>query len=286
MRVLDKIYLEITNQCNLACAFCPPHRRASRSLSREEFTLIVSRLRGRARSLYFHLKGEPLLHPDLGAFIPIAAAAGLPVSLTSNGTLLESRLNDLAGQAGLARLNLSLHSLGDAGDALFPLLAAIDALVAANRRVRPDFLVSGRLWTRDRVGETAGTLAALERFYGLPAGELSRRIAGKNGCVVHPGFALHLAETFEWPSLDAPDYGETGFCRGLRDQAGILADGTVVPCCLDGGGVIALGNILETDWEAILASPRARRLYDGFSERRVVEPLCRRCGYRCRFNPA
>ncbi|MBR5217753.1 MAG: SPASM domain-containing protein, partial [Oscillospiraceae bacterium] len=60
--------------------------------------------------------------------------------------------------------------------------------------------------------------------------------------------------------------------------------GTVVPCCLDGEGHIPLGNLFEQDWQAIMDSPRAKALFDGFSRRQPTEELCRRCGYARRFS--
>jgi radical SAM protein with 4Fe4S-binding SPASM domain len=72
-------------------------------------------------------------------------------------------------------------------------------------------------------------------------------------------------------------------CRGLRDHLAILVDGTVVPCCLDADGQVALGNIFRQPLVAILASPRALRLREGFGHQWLVEPLCRRCAYRQRF---
>ncbi len=80
------------------------------------------------------------------------------------------------------------------------------------------------------------------------------------------------------------DLGEQGFCMGLRDQIAVLSDGTVVPCCLDHEGDIALGNLFTSPLSEILASQRARALYDGFSRRLATEPLCRRCAYRVRFD--
>ena len=94
---------------------------------------------------------------------------------------------------------------------------------------------------------------------------------------------LEHGDKFDWPELSAPDGGETGFCYGLRDQIGVLCDGTVVPCCLDHEGDLALGNLFTQEMEEILASPRANAIYDGFSSRKAVEPLCRRCGYASRF---
>ncbi|MBR4944951.1 MAG: SPASM domain-containing protein, partial [Peptococcaceae bacterium] len=73
------------------------------------------------------------------------------------------------------------------------------------------------------------------------------------------------------------------FCYGLRDQLGVLCDGTVVPCCLDHDGDLALGNLFQQTLDEILQSPRAQAIYQGFSNRQAVEPLCRRCGYARRF---
>ena len=69
----------------------------------------------------------------------------------------------------------------------------------------------------------------------------------------------------------------------LRDQAAVLCDGAVVPCCLDHEGDIPLGNLLERNLEEILDTPRARALVRGFSEGRPPEALCRRCGFATRF---
>ena len=94
---------------------------------------------------------------------------------------------------------------------------------------------------------------------------------------------LEYGDKFDWPDLTAPDGGEKVFCYGLRDQLGVLCDGTVVPCCLDHEGDIRLGNLFEEDLQDILESPRAKALYDGFSCGKAAEELCRRCGYARRF---
>ena len=68
-------------------------------------------------------------------------------------------------------------------------------------------------------------------------------------------------------------------CYGMREQFGILSDGTVVPCCLDSEGVIALGNVFSKPLEEILRSPRATAIGEGFRRGVAVEELCRRCPY-------
>ena len=291
---MKKIYVEITNACNLRCSFCPESARKIEFVSADRFRLLLSRIRGKAESLYFHLKGEPLLHPDLGELVDLAGDAGFAVMITTNGSLLSRRLPDLVGKRALRRLNVSLHSLEDASSdraaaALDDVLQAVSALRGSDPERRNLPVISLRLWNRTDQEQTSLLLAGVERHFGLTVGSLEAALAKQagKGVVVRSGVSVHPAERFSWPSLRGTEHaGETddrGFCRALRDQAGILADGTVVPCCLDGEGDMALGNVYETAWDDIVNSPRARALRDGFSERRVVEPLCRTCGYRTRF---
>ena len=155
------------------------------------------------------------------------------------------------------------------------------------------------VWDFSRQASEAGTICALRLWNigGAEArnGEILDFFAGKLG--VHPlglpqpragswrmgeGLYLEQAEKFDWPDLDAPE-AEVRFCLALRDQAAVLCDGTVIPCCLDHEGDIPLGNLFRQELEEILAGPRARALYDGFSMGKPPEALCRRCGFATRF---
>ena len=135
-------------------------------------------------------------------------------------------------------------------------------------------MVVYRLWNQggsDRRNREA--LELLERYFPGPWVEERR------GSRIGPKVYLHPGEVFDWPDLEEEPTEGRVFCRGLRDQVGILCDGTVVPCCLDHEGDIPLGNLFRQDLEEILDSPRARELYRGFSEGRAEEELCRRCGF-------
>lgn len=288
MKRLKKIYVEITNVCNLRCPFCPPHSRAPSFMAVTDFRALVTKIAGKADTLYFHVKGEPLLHPDLAVLIDIAGESGFAVHLTTNGTLLEKAALTLSGKKNLSRINVSLHSLPQlepAGQERMTraILRAAEDIVAVNRAINPRFLISLRLWTKDNLESTANSLRIIEEFFHCRKGTIGSTLAEKNGCPLKDGIAIHAAETFVWPSLSGTDFGRDGFCQALRDQAGILADGTVVPCCLDGDGIIALGNVFTDEWADIVGKGRASEIHDGFSNRKVVEPLCRRCGFRTRF---
>ncbi len=275
--MFNKAYIEITNVCNLACPFCPGTARAPRFLSEAEFGRVLSQLKGRARQLYFHVMGEPLLHPSLGELLRMAGDAGFPVNLTTNGRLLALRLPALMASPALRQVNLSLHSDQSTDDRW--LTETLEAVVAL-RASRP-VLISLRLWNlREDAAANAGRIGRIAAFFGAPM-PLQR---DRNGYKLGEGIWVNEGETFDWPSLGAIESGETAFCRALRDQVAILSDGTVTACCLDAEGALALGNILEQPLDEILNGPRARAIYDGFSRRQAVEPLCQRCGYRKRFD--
>ena len=284
MYQLKKVYLEITNVCNLRCSFCPGTRRPQGFLSPEDFSVLPQKLRPHTEYLYLHLMGEPLLHPQLPKLLDIAAGLGFQVNLTTNGTLLPQRASLLCQSPAVRKVSVSLHSFeGNEGQG--QLLPYLDGCIAfARQAAQAGQRCALRLWKVDgATPQWANScndviLRRLEETFPRPWKE------GWQGTTLAPRVYLEWGERFEWPDLNADDQGQSGFCQGLRDQVGVLWDGTVVPCCLDHEGDIPLGNLYDGSLEDILSSPRARAIYDGFSQGRAAEALCRRCGYRRRFS--
>ena len=278
--MLKRAYVEITNVCNLRCNFCPGTKRAKRFLPPEEFRVLAEKLRPHVSYLSLHVMGEPLLDPRLAEILQIAAELGMKVCVTTNGTLLAERSDLLLAAPALYKLSVSLHSAegNGAGDLTAYLTGVWDY---ASRASRAGTICALRLWNIGgadaRNGEILDFLAAR-----LGAHPLSLPQPRTGSWRLGERLYLEQAERFEWPDLEAPETG-TRFCLGLRDQAAVLADGTVVPCCLDHEGDIPLGNLLTQDLEEILDSPRARAVYRGFSQGKPAEPLCRRCGFAERF---
>lgn len=266
----EKAFLEITNICNLACAFCHGTSREKRSMTRAEFETLTDRLRG-IPYLYFHLMGEPLIHPDLPFFVARAHEKGFFPMLTTNGTLLASRGKELIA-ARPHKVSVSLHAIEGNGKA--PSEAYLRAVSDfASEAPQAGIITVLRLWNGGGAeSENPAILRFLESAFPAPWQEhrCGKKIADR--------LFLEYGEAFDWPGGEELP-SDSFFCYGLRDQIGILADGTVVPCCLDADGRIALGNLFEAPLAEILASPRARALYDGFTAHRAVEPLCRTCGY-------
>ena len=135
-----------------------------------------------------------------------------------------------------------------------------------------------RLWNQG--GESAQNDAILKTMREFFPGDW---VESPRGIRIGQRVFLEYGDKFDWPDLSAEDGGEAVFCYGLRDQIGVLCDGTLVPCCLDHDGDIALGNLFEQDLEEILETPRAKAIYEGFRKRKAMEELCRKCGYARRF---
>ena len=272
----SKVYVEITNQCNMKCSFCHGHGRTPRKMSTEEFLHVLDQLKDQTQYLYYHLMGEPLTHPKLAEFVKLAGARGYKSIITTNGTLIERRGEELLS-AGVHKFNLSLHSFEEGSDEEHARYVRTLAEFA-KRAAQVGTIVVFRLWNQGFDGDrNPKTLSILrERIPG-------EWVTGNRGTRICDRIFLEWGDRFEWPDKDEEIKGNKFFCYGLKDQFGILSDGTVVPCCLDSDGVIKLGNIFCEDIHSILCSERAEAMVEGFRCGEASEDLCRRCGYAQRF---
>ena len=272
----SQVYVEITNICNMNCSFCHGHSRAPRQMTEGEYARVLEQLSGKTQYIYHHLMGEPLTHPLLPRFIQMARQADFRPMLTTNGTLLDTRGEPLLDK-GLHKVNISLHSFeGDRPDFHRHYIEKIAAF--SEKANQAGTIISLRLWNNGfDNGKNQITLSLLQEQ--LP-GQWSENTRGYR---IRDRLFLEWGDRFDWPDLNAPNYGNQVSCYGLRHQFGILSDGTVVPCCLDSEGSVALGNVFREELADILSSPRAKAIADGFRCRTATEELCRRCGYAQRF---
>lgn len=290
MKRFKKFYIETTSICNLSCYFCPPTQRAKGFLSVQDFSDTLDQIKPYTDYIYFHVKGEPLLHPKLDELLDISHEKGFKVNITTNGTLITKNRDKLLGKPALRQINFSLHSFdGHAGSQdkagyLAQILSFTKEAVASS-----NLIVSFRLWNLDMDNEVnqqahknRELLAMIEEAFGLDY-LIEERFKPGTGVKIAERIYLNQDPEFKWPDLKEPEDDGKGFCHGMRNQAGVLIDGTVIPCCLDGEGVIDLGNIRQQPFGDIVNGDRAVKIYEGFSRREAVEELCRKCGYRQRF---
>lgn len=282
---LKRIYIEITNRCNLNCSFCPPSTRPARSMTPEEFRRLAMAVGDYTKYIYLHVKGEPLAHPQLAEILDIADEQGLRVNLTTNALLLSQRAELLLQSNALRQTNLSVHGYNPATHGDLEQWLSMLCNYARQSSQKGRYTVF-RFWTLPRSrqvqGDDARAIAILERAFPT-AGSILERASGRS-MELEKGIFASFDEQFDWPTMDSPVVGSRGICYGARTMIGVLADGTVVPCCLDSEGACPLGNAFTQPLKEILTSPRYLNMAGSFSNRHVAEPLCRRCSYRLKFN--
>ena len=290
MKKYKKVYIEITNVCNLKCDFCPETKRQAEFMSEDSFREILEQIKPFADYIYLHVKGEPLLHPDLGRFLDISYEKGFKVNITTNGTLIGKVADVLLEKSAVRQMNFSLHSF-DGNQSELSKDAYLDDILTFTSRaiVESKMIISLRLWnldetllTEDQRKRNADIIHRIEENFKLPykiQGNLSKDKALKLGERLY----LNQDYEFKWPDLQEEEDFSKGSCFGLRHQIGILVDGTVVPCCLDGEGIIKLGNLHQSNFADLIKGNRAEEIRVGFCNQNIVEELCRKCGYRKRF---
>ncbi len=293
MKKLKKVYIEIGNICNLSCDFCPPTKRQQEFMDLETFREILDQVKPHTDYIYFHVKGEPFLHPQIDQLLDISEEKGLKVNITTNGTLISKVKDKILGKPALRQISFSLHSFDGNHDEnrFFEERKAYfqEIFNFIEEAKETPLITSLRLWNLEtdnevnlEKGRNQALVQMIEKEFNL-AYKIEEKILPGSGIKIADKVYLNQDHEFKWPDLKEEEDDGVGFCYGLRDQVAILVDGTVVPCCLDGEGVINLGNIHSTSFTEIIESKRAQDIYDGFSNRQAVEELCRKCGYRQKF---
>ncbi len=236
----------------------------------------------------FHLMGDPLVHPHLAELVEICERYRAPIFFVTNGVLMTAKNRAILRRPAFRQINFSLHSFNDNFPGRDP-SAYLDAIFSFTEEAlaeTPDMYINYRLWNLAGVnGSTAANHDLLERIalrFETPV-VASKDVRVRKSFRVKGRLYLHFDTEFVWPDLSLPVLGTQGTCYGLKSHFGVLADGTVVPCCLDKEGSIPLGNVQNDSIKNILNGPRALAILRGFQQRQLVESLCQRCQYIERF---
>ena len=262
MKKFKKIYIEITNSCNLNCSFCIKNDRKLEFISINKFKLLLENLKPYTNYLYFHILGEPLLHPNINELIDIASK-DFNINITTNGYLINNIKTN-----NIRQLNISLHSFNESNNKnideyLNDIFNKIDTL--------KNTYISLRLWVKNKNNDYI--INYINKRYNL-------NIKGDiDNYKINNHIFINNFHEFIWPDLNNNYYKETGTCYALKDHIGILVDGTIVPCCLDTKGIINLGNIYEDDLNNIMDDRRVSKMLECFKNNKKCEELCKHCSF-------
>ncbi len=291
----DRIYIEVSNICNLKCHFCPEVERANQILALENFENILIQVKPHTDQVCLHVMGEPLAHPHFSELISLCEKHQLKVQITTNATLLSEK-NLLALMSPTVRqVNISLQSFAanlkstDYEAKLERYFQSIFRLTEMARQERPDLYIQFRMWNQ---GATDGPLEdqvnremllRLEKKFACEIDFSKINLRFKKTAPLGGRFSVQFDSRFRWPSMDDEILSEQGFCHALTSHIAIHADGTLVPCCLDKEAKINLGNIYQTAFSELLKSQRLQKMKIGFASGELCEGLCQRCDFINRF---
>jgi len=248
-------------------------------MSTAEFQLIVDKIRPFTNYIYLHVLGEPLLHPQLNEILDIADNAGLNVNITTNGGLLE-RKKDILLKHPVRQINISLHD-AEENIAQEKWIDYLNSTLNFAVEAAPTSYICLRLWNSTNIASEGFNKWCLEEIaskFNLTIDTLNESPKG-NGLKLADHIFLQRAPRFEWPDDKQEGNQTQKTCYALRDHIAILADGRVVPCCLDADANMNLGNIFTEELSTILQTERAKDIKKGFEQRKVVEPICATCGF-------
>ena len=272
----NRIYIEITNKCNLSCSFCKKSIRPLKEMSVSEFKEIISKVKDYTNTICLHVKGEPLIHSNLNEILKICDDNNINISLTTNGTLLKAKINELISHESLSKIHISLNAEVNNLDYLNGIFKAVS-------NFPQDKIIIYRLWAQkeNKLDEKSTEIVEkLKEQYRLST-ETVEKIKNNKNTKIDINKYVDKDYLFEWPTVSNDK--TNGFCEGLKSQLAILSNGTVTACCLDDDGIINLGNIFEEDLKDILEKDKTQKIIEGFRDNKCVEELCQSCYYKNRF---
>ena len=280
-----RIYIELTNVCGLRCSFCPTKNLPNTNMGLAFFEEIIQQAKAYTRDIACHVVGDPLTLSNLSDYLDIIHKYKMKAILTTSGYFMKKHSSETLFHPAVKQINISLNAFNKNDTTLTfkqyinPILRLCHEKIVQEK----ELFINLRMWNLDEVMSEDSfnkeVFSTLEENFGV---ELNYRGA-KESIRLDNKILLHFDNYFEWPSLDNKNYGN-GTCQGLSSHIGILANGDVIPCCLDNEAVMKLGNLKNEILENILQGKRASAIRDGFKKGYCSEEMCLKCSYKNRFN--
>jgi radical SAM protein with 4Fe4S-binding SPASM domain len=286
--MFHKIYIEITNECGLSCSFCPNGKLPANKMSLELFEKIVAEASEYTKLIACHVMGDPLTVNNLSQYLDVIEKYGLQAELTTSGYFIRKQDVKTLLRSCVKQINISLNSYNKNSSSitLEQYLKPILELCGEKQRLNRELFINLRLWNLDELmSERDFNSEIFKRFsqhFGIELDIEDIYKSRPKSIRLEYKTLLHFDNYFEWPSLDNRVYGD-GTCHGLSSHIAILSSGRVVPCCLDGEGIINLGDLNSESLRTILNSKRAVAIKESFQKGIAKEELCQKCSYKSRF---
>jgi radical SAM protein with 4Fe4S-binding SPASM domain len=286
--MFKRVYLEISNICNVQCSFCPVVEKDNKLMDVTEFEAILKQVAPLAEIVCLHLMGEPLAHPKFLEILATCEKYNTQIDLTTNGILIKKYKEHIINSNCIRQVNFSLQAFKDnfPDRDIDPYLLPIFEFTKSAHELRPALYTNFRLWNQEsNDADNEEIFKRIESYFKITINRNIETGAIKSKNIWNRLY-LHFDSRFEWPSFSLPHQGTQGRCHGTVNHIGIHADGSVVPCCLDKNAAINLGNVKEQSLNDIINSDRFVKMRNGFLNGVLVEDFCQHCTFINRFNKA
>lgn len=279
------LWIESTSRCNLRCPMCPTGMGTPREkmgfMAFDLFRSIMDQVTAARPVVYFHLAGEPTLHPDLDQMVKLCRERGVFSGFFTNGTVLREELGGRLITAGLDWIGFSFDGWDEESHGRYRVGSRFEKTVGN---------IETFLTTRRKLGSS--TPYAILSMIDLPdsrTDEAQRAIAGLRQRLLAAGLdEFQRTPAHQWAGSDLPDPSLPGKIEGADHPTtrcpfpwsglAIRYDGTFVPCCIDITGSYPMGKIQETPLADFWNGPRMRDLRDRMYRLDLDEvPICKGC---------
>jgi len=284
-----RIYIELTNICGLRCSFCPTKNLPNETMSLEFFEKVIQEAKGFTKEIACHVVGDPLTLSNLSDYLDIIHKYKLKAMLTTSGYFMKKHSFETLFHPAVKQINISLNAFNknDTSITFEQYMKPILNLCHEKVNQEKEIFINLRMWNLDEIMSEKSfnteLFTVLENSFGVKLDLESLDPKEKKSIRLDNKVLLHFDNYFEWPSLQNRNYGH-GTCQGLSSHIGVLANGDVIPCCLDNDAVMKLGNLQEQNLNDILHEKRATAMINGFKDGKCSEEMCLKCSYKDRFN--
>lgn len=286
-----RLFIEITNECNLKCGFCATGlgilRRDTCSMDFALFKRIIDQTYPYLLEINFSGYGEPLLNKDLIKMVYYAKHKGLRVWFPTNILLLtEAKAIELVA-SGVDQITVSMDSateesylkhkraggLGKTIENLKMLKRIKLHMNSTYPLVKVNFVLlkhnQGEIEAARNLANDAGADIFLAKPVNMHVSgygeERTKRVIGIEGS--------------QAVKVKIKDFRHFR-CPWVWNTAMIFADGSISPCCFDAHGSITLGNVKHDSLPSIWNNDNFKALRDRITRQPAAIQLCKKCPAR------
>jgi len=309
------VFLEVTNYCNFRWSFCPQgiSERPPEHMDTELAKDLIKQLyeAGYQNNLYFHILGEPLLHPDISEIVDFASER-LPKSiLFTNGSLLTSENIESVFEAQPHELMISMQMIDEETFDLRGSTMSWDRYLSGIRnavqyklthntpmllRISVGMRKEDSIYPNDdyfpRVSEASLRSNMLELFSLIPSIDPdsvqkildSTDIPFGGWLELASGVYVSIKPMGNWRRIYRDERVNKGYCPLVGKELGILSNGNIVFCHLDYDGKTTFANARDGELRNILENSGIQQEIARFRKDGIVPGGCQYCNVPCRYS--